>query len=44
LGYISRAKLQEYFNKYDIECEIPNERVKLLDFLKKKQSSMNLTL
>lgn len=44
LGYISRAKLQEYFDQHDIEGDIPTERVKLLDFLKKKQSRMNLTL
>jgi len=37
-GFITRAKLQDYFDKNGVEGEIESERVRLIDYLKKKQT------
>ncbi len=42
-GYISRDRLQEYLDDNGLEAEITQDKVKLIDFLRKHQK-LNLTL
>lgn len=42
-GYISKQKLQEYFDRNNIQADIASQRVRLMDYLKKNQP-MQLTL
>jgi len=37
-GYVTRAVLQDFLAKNGVEIEIEEERVRLLDFLRKRQN------